>query len=369
MNRRNVLVFVILVIAGMIGVALYAAHTVSRSTWAAPAPGRVAPLASLPPDRAHILFRITALDETHGRVGLRFPDDPEGTVFASPMACDRMHVAGERGICLSARRGVVTTYRALLFDRNFQVLHTLPLAGAPSRARMSPDGRLAAVTVFVTGHSYASANFSTRTSVIDVASGTWVVADMENLEVQRGGAPFKAIDFNFWGVTFSKNGQRLYATLNTGGKSLLVQGEPGSPLLKVVHDDVECPSLSPDNRRIGFKRRIPGSQAGRFTWQLNVLELATGKVTALATEGRNVDDQVEWLNDHELLYALPESPDQVGAASNVWALPIDGKATPRLLLPLASSPAVVRAPGRSYLSARNPPHDKRSLMGVKPQSP
>src|SRR5688572_1043384 len=112
MNRDKVLVFVIVVVAGMVGVALYAAHTVSRSRQPAPPSVRAAPLVSLPQDRAHILFRITALDDTHGRVGLRFPDDPDGTHFVTPLACERVHVAGDQGICLVARRGVVTTYRA-----------------------------------------------------------------------------------------------------------------------------------------------------------------------------------------------------------------------------------------------------------------
>src|SRR5688572_33310266 len=116
MNRDKVLVFVIVVIAGMVGVALYAAHTVSRWTQPALPSGRAAPLASLPQDRAHVLFRITALDDTHVRVGLRFPDEPDGTHLVTPLACERVHVAGDRGICLVARRGVGTTYRALSFD-------------------------------------------------------------------------------------------------------------------------------------------------------------------------------------------------------------------------------------------------------------
>ena len=47
----------------------------------------------------------------------------------------------------------------------------IPLTGPPIRARVSPDGRRAALTVFETGHSYADASFSTRTIVVETASG------------------------------------------------------------------------------------------------------------------------------------------------------------------------------------------------------
>ena len=42
--------------------------------------------------------------------------------------------------------------------------------GMPSRARVSPDGRYGAVTLFVTGHAYADrGTFSTQTTLIDMA--------------------------------------------------------------------------------------------------------------------------------------------------------------------------------------------------------
>ena len=46
---------------------------------------------------------------------------------------------------------------AEFFDASFKRTHVVPLTGSPIRARVSPDGRRAALTVFETGHSYADA--------------------------------------------------------------------------------------------------------------------------------------------------------------------------------------------------------------------
>ena len=72
----------------------------------------------------------------------------------------------------------------------------------------------------------------------------------------------------------------------------------------------------------------------------SILPLYSGAEAVLALETRSVDDQVEWIDDHEIAYALPE--DTTPAATNTWALAIDGQSPPRLLAPLAYSPAVVR---------------------------
>ena len=76
---------------------------------------------------------------------------------------------------------------------------------------------------------------------------------------------------------------------------------------RVIHDNVECPSLSPDGTRIGYKKLV-GSDG---TWRFHVLDLATGADVALA-ETRSVDDQLEWLDDHNLLYH---------AGDDIWTVP------------------------------------------------
>ena len=97
--------------------------------------------------------------------------------------------------------------------------------GIPSRARVSPDGRYGAVTLFVTGDSYADAgSFSTRTTIIDLAHGR-AVAKLEDFMVFRGRSRrVTAIDVNFWGITFARDSDRFYATMATGGKTYLIEG-------------------------------------------------------------------------------------------------------------------------------------------------
>lgn len=290
--------------------------------------------------RPYLLFRTTALGDHFGRISLAYLDALGEPRSVGPLSCDRVHFSAGVGVCLEAVRKNVTSYRAHIFDGKFNLRHTVPLHGPPSRARVSPDGRLAAFTVFVSGHSYDNPGFSTRTSVIDTASGLLLLEDLEAVPVLKDGAPFKSADFNYWGVTFAQDGRRFYATLGTAGKAYLVEGNVNTRQMRVLHNDVECPSISPDNTRIAFKRREAMDSAGRRIWRLVVLELGTGKEVLLDKETRNVDDQVEWLDNQEILYAMPKSDAQPG--SDVWALRADSTRPPQLLLRSAFSPAVAR---------------------------
>ena len=159
------------------------------------------------------------------------------------------------------------------------------------------------------------------------------IADLEQFEVWRDGKIIRAPDFNFWGVTFAKDSKHFYATLATGGTPYLVQGDIASRTVRVLYKHVECPSLSPDNTRIAFKRLTDHG------WRIHVLDLATMTDTPLVAETRSVDDQVEWLDDHHILYTpMVDAP----TGENVWMLATDGSEPPRLLLSLAYSPVVVR---------------------------
>ena len=346
MNRRT-LVFVLVLMASIAGALGYALHVVQRDKAAAgaspmPPAGKLEALPAL--GRPYMLFRSTAPGDGYGHLGSMALDAAEAAPaprFIGELQCERVHVAAGRGICLEARRGALTTYLAHIFDDKLVVRQSVELAGTPSRARMSADARLAAFTVFVSGHGYENPGFTTATSVIDTSTGAFVIDNLEKLEVSRNGAPFKAVDFNFWGFTFARDGRRFYATLGTAGKMYLVEGDLTTRQMRVIRDDVECPSLSPDNTRIAFKRRIP-TGAGGFVWQLQVLDLASGSVTPLSKEVRSVDDQVEWLNDREIVYALPKDGPQPSAQTDVWALAADASLAPRLLAAGAYSPAVVR---------------------------
>jgi hypothetical protein len=333
--------FAVLCVAAVAGVIAYALHSRGqlrqREASATPVThGDGRQLAEVR-GRPHLLFRNTALGPEYGKLMVVALDAPDGTRYASPLSCERVYGTSQSGICLQASRRAITSYRAVSFDGNFQVLHTFNLAGVPSRTRVSRDGRMAAVTVFVAGDSYSTAGFSTRATLIDLTAGT-MLGELEEFAVRRNGQPFKDVDFNFWGGTFAGDGDRFYATLATGGRIYLVEGKVSTREMNVLRESVECPSLSPNGARLVFKSRT--TEGGRLIWRLHVLDLNT-QVETVVNELRSVDDQSEWLDDEQVLYALPRSVAGSGS-SDVWMARADGAGSPRLFVPDASSPCVVR---------------------------
>jgi hypothetical protein len=165
------------------------------------------------------------------------------------------------------------------------------------------------------------------------------LANLEQFTVVRDDTPLQAPDFNFWGVTFARDGNRFYATLGSAGKTYLVEGDVAARRMKVLREGVECPSLSPDGTRLAFKQLV--SATTTRTWHMAVMDLATLTDQPTASETRNVDDQIEWLDDNHVLYALPDEGPPATLATHVWVTSVDGTEPPRMLLRNASSPAVV----------------------------
>lgn len=329
MSRRT-LVFCLVTAACVVGVGAFAAVATltGGGSEAASLPAGVTPSAAsatLPPRTRIVTRAISPRDpRLNGRLYLvgssgraRATDGP---------ACQRIAVAGDRGLCLYlASSGV--DYRAAILDRRMHTTKTLGLPGLPSRARISPSGRYGAMTTFVTGDSYTQAGrFSTRTQIVDLASGR-VLSDLEQFRVTLGGRAVTASDRNFWGVTFGAGDDRFYATMATGGHHYLIGGSIGRRSAAVLRDEVECPSLSPDGRRIAYKH--PEGDSGR--WRIHVYDLATHRDVAVA-ETRSVDDQVAWLDGDVLGY---------GVAGGLWTVPADGGGRPRLLMHGVDSPTVL----------------------------
>jgi hypothetical protein len=286
----------------------------------------------------HLAFRSTALGAGYGRMALVTLTDPAGPRAIAPATCDRVYARTNVAVCLVAERGLVTRYHADVLDAQWAVTQRTPVAGLPSRARISPDGTLMAATTFVTGDSYASpGTFSTRT-VVGPTKGGGEQVELEQFKLQVNGKTVSAVDRNLWGVTFTRDNRTFYATAATGGKTYLVRGDLSAHTLTSIREDVECPSLSPDGKRIAFKKHgsLPAGQ-----WRLAVYDLASGKETLLA-ETHSVDDQAEWLDDTTVLYGLPRSGQNGAATADVWAVPADGSGVPRVLVENAWSPAVVR---------------------------
>jgi hypothetical protein len=106
-----------------------------------------------------------------------------------------------------------------------------------------------------------------------------VIGELEQFSTWRDGARFKAVDFNFWGVTFASDPNTFYATLRTAGSTYLVRGDLALRRLTVLHDNVECPSISPDNRLLAFE-----SASVRDDWRLAVdLQTMTERLIAAET--------------------------------------------------------------------------------------
>jgi hypothetical protein len=283
----------------------------------------------------HIVFRSTALGAGYGRVAVVPLAAPGGARAFTTRTCERVYATGSDAVCLSANRGLVTTYQAHLLDANWAEVRDLPLTGIPSRARLSRDGSLVATTTFVFGDSYANpGQFSTRT-VVTRTDGE-VAGDIEKFRLVVDGRTIAAADKNLWGVTFVDD-VKFYATAASGKKTWLVEGDLSKRTVTALRSDVECPSLSPDGTRVAFKKHgdLPPGK-----WHLAVYDLRTHTETLLA-EQNSVDDQVEWLDDRTVIYGLAREAAG-SASSDVWQVPADGTGAPQVLIHDAWSPAVVR---------------------------
>ncbi|MEU3571019.1 TolB-like translocation protein [Kitasatospora sp. NPDC036755] len=278
-----------------------------------------------------LLFRNMAWGPHRDEITTVPADRPDGPRTASGVQCLRFHAAAGTGICLQAQHGALEdTYRAVVLDDHLRELHSFPAAGIPTRSRVSPSGHLAAWTVFVSGDSYAGSDFSTRTSIVDVRD--WNLQDnLEDFAVVLDGHPYQAHDVNIWGVTFADD-NTFYATLASAGQTHLVRGDLAARTLTALHDNVECPSLSPDGTRVAYKKRVPGLPADA-PWRLYVLDLATMTETATA-EQRNIDDQALWSAEGALVYALP---GDYGA--DLWTVPADGSGSAQPVTKAAVAPA------------------------------
>lgn len=327
MRSRNAKILIALialcVVAGGAYVAVAALGPSQTTTDARPKAGTVLARSDL---------MVRAVEPANPRLNGRVFVVEHGEVKQLPgdLSCERVYYAAGHGICMGiAPSGV--DYTARVFNSKMETVHQIALTGLPSRARVSSDGRYGAMTVFVTGDSYLSSPtaFSTRTTILDMASGRQV-GQLEQFKVTKDGKAFDAVDFNFWGVTFDpQDSNRFYATLGTGGVHYLVEGDLRDKSMRTLREGVECPSLSPDGKQIAYKSRLGKENR----WRLRVLDVATLADHAVA-ENRSIDDQVEWLDDDTLAYSDER---------NVYTVPADGSGEPGLLVKDATSPARLTA--------------------------
>ncbi|MEV4098158.1 TolB family protein [Streptosporangium saharense] len=324
-DRRDRIVTVVAVLVALVAVG----HVILSAlrTGATGAEGDV----ELPEGR-QLVFRSLRPGPTFGHLAVLPADDLRRERVVLPARCERTAASPAGGLCLRQTRDPLQPFAATLLDERLRPSGEAPVNGIPSRARVSEDSRYYATTTFVTGHSYLSDGFSTETVIGRVGGDP--VGDVERFTFLLNGRPNENVDRNVWGVTFVPGGERFFATVATQDRRYLVEGDIGRRTLTALRENAECPSLSPDGRRLVYKKRT-GSNTD--VWRFHVLDLATGAETPLA-ETRSVDDQAAWLDDGHVMYAVPKG-GAGGRAADVWVVPL-GAGAPHLLIQDADSPTV-----------------------------
>lgn len=336
-TRTRLLAFLAIVVALVAGAGFYVmseGQQVRAQRTAEPDASQT--LVASVTDEPRIVFRHTGLDSQYGVVAIVPLDDPDGARAFTDVACDRVAARPSGASCLFTDPGVATSFEVQEYDASWDEVESTSLPGIPSRTRLSPDGSLVATTVFVSGHSYMSTGFSTATEVHEVGGrDRW--GNLEKFALTIDGRTANPVNRNIWGVTFADN-ETFYATVATGDRTWLVEGNLSERTLRSVSPDAECPSLSPDGSRVAFKVDVDPEEP--VVWQVAVQDLASGERTLLKEGPRGLDDQVEWLDDDTLLYGMPRR-DKPGV-TDVWSVDATADAEPTLLIEQAWSPSVVR---------------------------
>lgn len=326
MRRRVLILVALIVVCTATAVAVVAFSASDEPAATDDATARV----TLPPPPYMVFRSLDRADPaTYGRIAVVPLDDVQGPRQLGGLTCDRVYFQGERGICLALSDSFPPTYKAELLGPDLKPTGAVAVPGIPSRAQVSPDGRLGATTTFVSGHSYASLGvFSTQAMIIDMVTGKPIVRSLENWPVTKDGKRVESVDENFWGITFAPDGDTFYATLSTKGQTYLVRGSVTGKSMTTIHENVECPSISPEGGRIAYKKRTGADGL----WHLTVLDLETMTETPLA-EDQPIDDQVQWLDEDTIVYGNGEA---------IWSVPADGSGTAERFLAAANSPSIVR---------------------------
>lgn len=277
----------------------------------------------------------------------RIPGDGYGTLAAIgsdgkrrsyDLECARAYAAAGVLLCLESAGMFVPAGTARVrsvSDETFPEIWQRP-SGLPSRARVTPDGSQLAFTGFVAGHSYLDiGEFSTETIV-----GTPTTRGMraEHFTVASDEPRFAAIDGNWWGVSFEPGATSALLTYGTGPSIEIVRADLRDATIAPVGIEGGCPSVSPSGRYVVVKRPDPRIDA---PLALILHDLETGE-EQLLNEPRFVDDQVEWLDDDTILYALPRDNELIQPVFDIWSLDIGADATATMVVPYADSPAVYR---------------------------
>jgi hypothetical protein len=279
-----------------------------------------------------VIYRALAPREAYGRVAL-LELRPGAEPRVSSLSCLRLHYAGGRGLCaIQQPRNEAIVNVVQVFDRSMIAAREVVLDGIPTRLRVSPNGRYAAITTYAEEETPEYERLATRTRFIDLRSGRQL-GDLRDFRIEFHESPALSGPMDFSSVAFERDGDRFFATLSTEAERYLVAGSLRERRLTVLRPGVASEALSPDGSRLAVKRLLPD----RGFWQLAVIDLRTWTERDLRQGTRSVDDQVEWLDDDHVVYH-----DVDGESTAVWALPVDGENGPRVLVKDAYSGAIQR---------------------------
>ena len=292
--------------------------------------------AGIAPAQGEVLVINRVPGDDYGRLAIRHAD---GTRTLLDRKCMRVHFAAEHGVCLSQNDGIVPTFTTTFFESvNPNVEIKAYPSALPSRARISPDGTFSAVTAFVTGTSYVDIGTETTTIVtIDEIESTRLLRGLAQFPINSDEARYRNLDPQYWGMTFVDEDE-FYITGYYGQEPEVMRGWIDEMVLEPTGWVGSCPSLSPDGKTLVFKEMLPNG-----TFELVAVDLETNDKWKLG-ETRSVDDQVEWLDNDTILYALhPDGADgAVQPEFDIWMIDIAEGSEPVLFLPNADSPAVAR---------------------------
>lgn len=279
-----------------------------------------------------LIFRTLAPSNAFGRVARLTLGRPGDDRQISHLACLRLHYAGGRGLCVTQESdGKDASHAAYVFDRSLTRGPRIALAGVPTRVRVAPDGRLAAITTYAEEESPEGERLAIDSIIVDMSSGR-TVADLRQFRIENHDLPPLNPPVDVGGVAFERDGDRFFAAVSTATERYLVSGSIHERRMTPIRTGVASESLSPDGRQLVVKK--PGE---RGFWQLAVIDLRTWKERDLQQGPRSVDDQVEWLDNAHVIYH-----DVDGDGTALWMLPADGVNGPRVLVKDAYSGAVQR---------------------------
>ena len=88
------------------------------------------------------------------------------------------------------------------------------------------------------------------------------LGNIESWKSTVDGRPLRSVDRNFWGVTFADDDDTFYATAASGSTTWLMRGSLKTKSMISLRTDAECPSLSPDQTKVAYKKRL-GQQGAR----------------------------------------------------------------------------------------------------------